>query len=255
MPVGRRRHKKAGRIEIVSVLPVLLTECNVKNRNQQNATTSQTRKEVLMLVLLDTSEDLTVAASELGMDVGQLITPLTRFVNRGGTFAIDNGGYSQCSPDGFVSLLEREEVSRQACLFVAVPDVVADARRTLELFDYWYTQIGKWPLALVAQDGLEDLSIPWKLISAVFIGGSTSWKHSRHAESIIKCAQWQKKWVHVGRVNGAGAVRHFEKLNIDSIDGTGLSRYTHMRDAVRLRYTSRQMHLLTEYTGGQNERS
>jgi len=200
-----------------------------------------------MLVLLDTSHDLAVAASELGMDVGQFITPLTRYANRGGKFAIDNGGFSQCDPAGFISLLEREKPNMQQCIFVAVPDVVGDARRTGELFEHWHWKMPGCPLAFVAQDGQQDLPIPWKLINAIFIGGSTQFKMSRHAEAIIKCAQWQQKWVHVGRVNGAGPVRHFEKLNVDSIDGTGLSRYSHMRETVRLRHDSPQLHLLSEY--------
>jgi hypothetical protein len=40
------------------------------------------------------------------------------------------------------------------------------------------------------------------------------------------------KYVHVGRVNTPGRFRYFEDLEVDSIDGTGLSRYTHMREEI-----------------------
>ena len=197
-----------------------------------------------MIALLDSSEALSVAESEIGMPVGQLITPLTRFRNRGAKFAIDNGGYSGANADGFMSLLEREYENRSECLFVAVPDVVADARRTLECFDYWYRKLAGWRLAFVAQDGIEQLSIPWKLVDAVFIGGSTQWKLSRYAESVIRCAKWQRKWVHVGRVNSVERFVRFENLGVDSVDGSGISRYSHMRVAIKNRADSPQLSLL-----------
>ena len=40
------------------------------------------------------------------------------------------------------------------------------------------------PVALVAQDGLEELEIPWEQINAVFIGGSTAWKLGADAAAI-----------------------------------------------------------------------
>ncbi len=45
------------------------------------------------------------------------------------------------------------------CLFVAAPDVVADAEATLDLFGGWRREIASQglPVALVAQDGLESL--------------------------------------------------------------------------------------------------
>jgi len=197
-----------------------------------------------MIALLDTSDDLEIAEIEIGMPVGQLITPLTRFRNRGGKFAIDNGGFSQCDVKGFQSLLDREIYRKKECLFVAVPDVVGDARRTRELFDYWYKRLAGWRLAFVAQDGQEHLPIPWELIDAVFIGGSTQWKLSRHAESVIRCAKWQSKWVHVGRVNTADRFEVFEPIGVDSIDGSGISQYSHMRLNIRDRSKSNQLSLL-----------
>lgn len=186
-----------------------------------------------MIVMLDTSEDLQVAGSELGCEVEQLLTPLTRrsIQAPGKHYAIDNGAFATFELKGFLSLLERQSPERDLCRWVAVPDVVGSARRTLEVFHRWKKRIG-FPLAFVAQDGQENLEIPWYDCSAIFIGGSTEWKMSSHAVHIIKAAQAMEKWVHVGRVNTPGRFEYFENLGVDSIDGTGLGRYAHMRKAI-----------------------
>lgn len=187
-----------------------------------------------MIAMLDTSEDLKVCEAELGCKVEQLLTPLTRFNPQqpDAYFSIDNGFFAKCDPNGFRALLKREWERRDLCRFVTAPDIVANARRTLELFDHWYDELCHWNIALVAQDGLEDLPIDWKVIDAVFIGGSTDWKLSKHAADIIKTAKAMGKWVHAGRVNSPARFEYFEKLGADSIDGTGLSRYSWMRERI-----------------------
>lgn len=183
-----------------------------------------------MLYLLDSNDDYDLAATELGVaaaDVGQLITPLTGFANRGRLrFAIDNGAYSGFDSRRFQAILDRETPNRQQCLFVVVPDVVCSARRTLELFEYWYPVLHGWPLALACQNGQEDLPIPWDLIAAVFIGGDDPWKTSRAAEAIVRCAKAMGKWTHVGRAGGCIRAEVVEAWGTDSIDGSGISRYS-----------------------------
>lgn len=184
-----------------------------------------------MVVMLDTPESLDVCAAELGCTVEQLFTPLTgrkpqRPEER---FCIDNGAFAKFDPDQFTCFLERHRARRDLCRFVAVPDVVGDARRTLEVFAVWQRRLVDWPLALVCQDGQEHLPIPWGKIQAVFIGGSTDWKMGPAAAACIKAAKALGKWVHVGRVNTPGRLEYFDNLGADSIDGTGLARYTHMR--------------------------
>jgi len=190
-----------------------------------------------MIAMLDTSHDLQEASTELGCPVEQLLTPLTRYLPQypEERFAIDNGAFSRFDAAAFRSLLEREKSRIKLCRFVAVPDVVASARRTLEVFDHWRTSescLRLWPLALVAQDGQENLSIPWDHIEAIFIGGSTGWKLGPYAAAVIKAAVAMGKWVHVGRVNTPGRFEYFEELGVDSIDGTGLSRYSWMRQRI-----------------------
>ena len=190
-----------------------------------------------MIALLDNGQDLDECQREIGCPVGQLLTPLTRYRLRDPErpWAIDNGGYSALDIPAFLSLLARENDRRDKCLFVTAPDIVGSARRTLEVFDRWAAKLDGWRVALACQDGQEDLPLPWDGIGAVFIGGSTAWKCGPHAEHIIRAAKALDKWVHVGRVNDPARFEHFERLGADSCDGSGIARYTHMREAIAAR--------------------
>jgi len=190
-----------------------------------------------MMPLLDTSQDLDKCAVEMGCEVGQLLTSAKRPLrNLTKPWAIDNRAYVGFNEKEFLSLLARYEEHRDHCLFVTVPDVVASARRTLEVFEHWYPRLSRWRLALACQDGQEHLPIPWGRIHAVFIGGSTNWKGSAHAVQIIQAAQLLGKHVHVGRVNTSGRWKHFEDLGVDTIDGSGISQYSHMRNDIADRH-------------------
>lgn len=190
-----------------------------------------------MLYMLDASGDYDVFAAELGVhptDVGQLITPLTRRSNRGrSVFAIDNGAFSCFNAAGFMSLLEREHPNKSTCRFVVAPDVPCDARRTLELFERWAPRLAGWSLALAIQDGQEHLPIPWDWIDAVFIAGSDAWKTSHHSHAVVRAAKALGKWVHMGRVNTPKRLATCLEWGVDSIDGTGISRFSAMRVNMR----------------------
>jgi hypothetical protein len=133
---------------------------------------------------------------------------------------------------GFQRIVDRERDNKGRCLFVAMPDVVGCARRTLEVFKIIAHQFHTWPIALVCQDGMESLPMPWDSISAIFIGGSTQWKMSQHVTHLIKAAQILGKHTHVGRVNSPDRFRHFNDMGVDTCDGSGVSRYDHMLDAI-----------------------
>ena len=190
-----------------------------------------------MIYMLDTGpKQGALLESDLGVSgnqIGQLLTPLTRYAYRGGVFAIDNGAFSQFDSAKFRKLLDANLEHRAACKFVAAPDVVGSARRTLECFWYWEEELTDWPLALVAQDGLENMEIPWKRISAIFIGGTTKWKLGQDAAAIVKAAKVNGKWAHIGRVNTPNRLEYFSAMGADSIDGSGLAKFTHMRQAMR----------------------
>ena len=189
-----------------------------------------------MIVMLDTPQPLDECAKELGAEVEQFFSPPTyrRAQQPERRFCIDNGAFGNFDAALFLRLVERERPRRDLCRFVAVPDVVGDARRTLEVFNVWRRkpELAGWPLALVCQNGQEHLPIPWSHCQAVFIGGDTAWKESAYAAGCIKAAKALGKWVHVGRVNTPARFEHFQKLGADSIDGTGIARYSHMRSAI-----------------------
>ena len=191
-----------------------------------------------MIVLLDTSHDLDVCAAELGCEVGQLLTPLTGFRLRDSSrpWAIDNGSFSGFDDKAFFSRLRRQEHDKRNCKFVCAPDVVGEAMRTAELFDWFKERIADWPLALVAQDGLEYVRIPWVDIAALFVGGTTNWKIGPRAAACIKTAKALGKWVHVGRINDPARFEYFDQLDVDSCDGSGIAQYSHMREAIAKRH-------------------
>ena len=203
-----------------------------------------------MIALFDNGQDLDECAAEIDGDVGQLLTPLTRYRLRNPAlpWAIDNGAFASFDGQAFQTLLEREMHHQADCLFVVAPDVVGSARRTLEIFELWKHRLAGWRLALACQDGQEHLPIPWLAIAAVFIGGSTSWKTSDHVVHIIKAAKVLGKWTHVGRVNHPARFQYFEELGVDSIDGTGISRYSHMRRAIANRHHQGTLDLVSEPT-------
>ena len=156
---------------------------------------------------------------------GQLVTPLGHAaIHPLKKFAIDNGGYMRALPVKWRRTLERAFPHRENCLFVTLPDIVGDARRTLELFHLFRPEVVEmgYPIALVAQDGIENLEIPWRLFSAIFVGGTTEWKMGRHALNVIRAAQWQGKHVHVGRVNTGNRWEIFAREGADTFDGSGL---------------------------------
>jgi hypothetical protein len=185
-----------------------------------------------MKLLADCGENANARAIGGELIGGQLLTPLTGYSRWSETWAIDNGAYTRFDHARFKALLDREQDS-PGCLWVAIPDVVGNARRTLELFSrrhLWVT--ARWPVALVAQDGLEDLDVPWDGIACLFVGGTTEWKNSRAVVDLIKTAKTLGKLVHIGRVNTPARWKAFESLGADTCDGSGLVRYDHMMQKV-----------------------
>ncbi len=164
---------------------------------------------------------------------GQLLTPLTKYTRWGETFAIDNGAFSDFNRTAFRALLEREKEHIDKCLFVCIPDVVGDGRRTLEIYFHRHQFIPReWPVAFVCQDGSQNHAIPWDDIKAIFIGGTTEWKMSKYAAAIIKAAKILGKHVHVGRINTPARWNHFDKLGVDTCDGSGISRFDWMMERI-----------------------
>jgi hypothetical protein len=159
----------------------------------------------------------------------QLRTPLTAYGLSGQVYGLDNGCFSKFNKKTWRRLVA--EAKDNPPVFVCAPDIVGDARRTLELFDQFYDEIYPLPIALVLQDGIGNFDIDWNRVNAVFVGGSDAFKVSDEAINACKVAKMLDKWVHVGRVNTASRVANWIGL-ADSIDGSGISKYDHMLEAV-----------------------
>lgn len=165
--------------------------------------------------------------------LGQLLTPLTRYAYNTGLYGIDNGAFSKFDEKSFRTLLTRQEDSKHNCLFVTCPDIVGSAQRTIELFNRRRLWIPDgWPVAMVAQDGVENIEIPWDSMDAIFIGGRDPWKDSQAVVDVVKTAKILGKWVHVGRVNTIRRFNHFAAIGSDSCDGSGVAMYDHMLDTI-----------------------
>ena len=137
---------------------------------------------------------------------------------------LDNGVFGKGYPgdDAWLAWVTKHQPIADRVLFVVAPDVVGDAAATLERSRPWLPVIRAlgFKAAFVAQDGLENLDVPWAEFDALFIGGSTEWKLSSHAADLIRQAKTRGKWVHVGRVNSARRFARFELIGADSCDGT-----------------------------------
>jgi hypothetical protein len=181
-----------------------------------------------MKIMLDCSPAKIAEYRErFAYDFWQFRTPLTNYAAAEGVpFGADNGFFAKPNVDTWLRWLGRIETGERP-IFVALPDIVGDAMRTLELFEYFKLRTNELPRALVLQDGIERVRIPWDDLDAVFIGGSDRFKYGTEAIRAATTAKILGRWVHVGRVNTAARVDNWLGL-ADSIDGSGISRFDHM---------------------------
>jgi hypothetical protein len=142
--------------------------------------------------------------------------------------AAENGCFNaQWDEDTWLYWLDAK-MSRERCLFAAAPDVYADAEATLNRSAKYFDLIRSlgYPVALVAQDGAEDMSLPWDDFDCLFIGGkkvnprSAEWKVSTEAERLVREARRRGKWVHMGRVNSLLRLLRAREMGCNSCDGT-----------------------------------
>lgn len=143
-------------------------------------------------------------------------------IPEGVTICADNGCFGKGYPgdDAWWAWLQTLPTDRMR--FAVAPDVVADAAATLARSLPWLARIRSlgMPAAFVAQDGLEDLTVPWEEFDVLFIGGSTDWKLGKHARELVSQAKAHGKWVHMGRVNSYQRLRYADAIGCDSADGT-----------------------------------
>ncbi len=173
-----------------------------------------------MLYLWPNSSSMVSFANGFGVLTTAYQRTVPLGIREGRSWAMDNSCFTKRFDfDRFQQHLAKLEPYRSRCLFIAVPDVVGDARATLQLWDTWAPQFAGWPLAFVAQDGQEALPTPpaaW-----LFVGGTDAFKLGRAALTCIQTAKARGQCVHVGRVNSIRRFRYFASAGADSADGTG----------------------------------
>lgn len=159
-----------------------------------------------MLYLANASSPRVREAMLAGL-IGMMCTPAERRSPAGvPVWAADNGCFGKGYPGdaAWVAWLRKHAAHASRCLFATAPDVVGDAVATLARSEPWLPVIRQlgYPAALVAQDGLESLDVPWDAFDVLFVGGSTEWKLGDAARALCLEARARGKRVHVGRVNG-----------------------------------------------------
>lgn len=162
-------------------------------------------------------------------EVGGLLQP--RAGNRpeeytawGMRFALDNDCYQALDRRRYLAMLRR--CRGLGPLWVTAPDVVGDAYQTLLRFRIWRPVLRYYgyPVAYVAQDGCT--LAPWAELDCLFIGGTTAFKLGPVAAALAQEAKRRGKWVHMGRVNSRKRMTYAGSIGCDSVDGTGVSRYS-----------------------------
>lgn len=161
--------------------------------------------------------------------VGRLLSPrqYSRAAESAAVFSVaaDNDCFQGLDRRAFVAMLD--VIAGVPLRFVAVPDVVGDARATLRRFARWRDRVATaGPPALCAQDGLTVGACPWADLACLFIGGTSEWKCGDEARTLVIAARERGKWVHMGRVNSAQRMMLAKSWGCDSIDGTSVSAFT-----------------------------
>ena len=169
------------------------------------------------------------AAMSAGL-IGCMTTPAQgNVIPDGAMYACDNGKFGKGWPgaDAWYDWLERtvDRYSPDHCLWAVAPDVPFDAAGTLAESLPWLARIRALgiPAAFAAQDGCDQLGVPWDDFDVLFLAGSTEWKTGPVAEALAREAKARGKGVHMGRVNSRRRLQTAEWFGCDSADGTYLA--------------------------------
>lgn len=140
-------------------------------------------------------------------------------------WAADNGCFGSGYPGDQAWLTWLASLNPAGCAFATAPDVVGDAVATLKRSVPFLPAIRAlgFPVAYVAQNGIEDTDVPWDAFDVLFLGGDTPWKLGPIARDHVTQAHAHGKRVHMGRVNSLKRLRYAHHIGCDSADGTYLA--------------------------------
>jgi len=187
-----------------------------------------------MRIMLDKSaHQIDKVSLKYDIQFEQLRTPLTQYrrdPNGGIKYGLDNGAYSNFNEARWLRMVEAAQ-GDHLCKWIVMPDTVGDAEMTTFQFNEYRDhfvvngmEIDK--LAYVIQNGVRDEMIPWDKINCIFVGGDDVFKDGQLARDICIKAKALDLQVHVGRVNGPQRFVSWYDF-ADSVDGSGLAKYTH----------------------------
>jgi hypothetical protein len=162
--------------------------------------------------------------------IGALATPASlhfSYVKQFDQWGADNGCFTQgalFNMTAYLSWLTKMSPLAERCHFATAPDVVADAEKTWARSEPTFEAIrgAGYPVALVAQNGIESMDVEWNRFDAIFLGGDTDWKLSSCAQSVVAEAKRRGKWAHMGRVNSLRRLEIAAQFGCDSVDGNYL---------------------------------
>ena len=168
---------------------------------------------------------------ESGLKILQLRTPLTQYKSGTKDYGLDNGAFTYFHKDRFIKMASKATWD-DFCLWIAMPDYPYCGYSTSVLFHHWKSIIPR-KRAFVLQNGIFECRelIPWDDIVCVFVGGDDDFKESKQAVELAIEANERGKWVHVGRVNTVRRLDFWEPY-ADSVDGSGIARFTMMRNPI-----------------------
>lgn len=163
----------------------------------------------------------------LDTGIGVLLTPYSqrKLPSPQWTWAADNGCFGKTWERATWHNWLQNRQADPAPLFATVPDVVADHAGTIARWREYaplVTSMG-YRTAFVLQDGATTTNIPLADFDALFIGGSTKFKLSQEARTIVRHCKQHGKWVHMGRVNSKRRIQIAYEWGCDSVDGTYLA--------------------------------
>ena len=159
--------------------------------------------------------------------IGALLTPYSQrnLPSTDWTWAADNGCFGKTwSQNTWLKWLEAKQEYPKP-LFATVPDVVGSHKETMTRWKQHSTEVKNlnYQTAFVLQDGATTSNIPIDEFDALFIGGTTEFKLSQQARTIVEYCQSHDKWIHMGRVNSKRRIKLAFEWRCNSVDGTYLA--------------------------------
>lgn len=167
---------------------------------------------------------------------GQLIVPAATRKNWGGVFGMDNSAFISFDNIKFKRMQKNQAAWKDNCLFVTCPDIVGNAKRTMEIWKHRDRFSVEFRLCLVVQNGMEDMDIPWDETDAIFIGGKDPWKDSAACLDIVKTGVILEKHVHCGRVNQIKRYKTFAEAGAHTCDGSSIAIHDYKLRAIANEY-------------------